>query len=197
MTHPESTIKPGPEALKALSHPDRLRILGLLRIEGPQTATLLAARLGLNSGATSYHLRQLARHGFLDEAMDLGTGRERWWRAAQHLTHAEDDQPPGSEEAETVGAYLAAVVTRQVSQILHASAQHASLPAEWRRASTASDATAWLTAEQARAVSDRLEQELRAVTQTTPPIDGPGPEGARRFTVQIHTFPYPGFGKEE
>ena len=62
-----TSITPSPAALKALAHPVRLRMLGLLRIEGPATATTLATRLGLNTGATSYHLRQLAQHGFVVE----------------------------------------------------------------------------------------------------------------------------------
>ena len=57
-----TTITPDVAALRALGHPVRLRILGLLRADGPATATALAQRLGLNSGATSYHLRQLAAH---------------------------------------------------------------------------------------------------------------------------------------
>ena len=60
-----TSITPDPTALKALSHPVRLRMLGLLRADGPATASSLALRLGLNSGATSYHLRQLHQHGFV------------------------------------------------------------------------------------------------------------------------------------
>src|SRR5690606_19778936 len=55
-----SRIKPDAMALRALAHPQRMRMLAMLRIDGPATATALAERMGLNSGATSYHLRQLA-----------------------------------------------------------------------------------------------------------------------------------------
>src|SRR5699024_3481266 len=72
--------------LKALARPVRLRIRGLLRTLGPATASQIARRLGVNSGATSYHLRQLAEHGFIEEAPDLGTRRERWWRAVSQVT---------------------------------------------------------------------------------------------------------------
>jgi DNA-binding transcriptional ArsR family regulator len=65
-------------AVRALAHPLRLRMLDLLRFDGPATATMLARRLGESSGSTSYHLRQLARHGFIEEAAKRG-GRERWW----------------------------------------------------------------------------------------------------------------------
>jgi DNA-binding transcriptional ArsR family regulator len=66
-------------AVRALAHPLRLRLLDLLRFDGPATATLLASRVGESSGSTSYHLRQLARHGFIEEVAKRG-GRERWWR---------------------------------------------------------------------------------------------------------------------
>src|SRR5438067_286341 len=66
-------------AVRALAHPLRLKLLDLLRFDGPATATLLARRVGESSGATSYHLRQLARYGYVDEVPRAG-GRERWWR---------------------------------------------------------------------------------------------------------------------
>jgi DNA-binding transcriptional ArsR family regulator len=66
--------------LKALMHPLRRRILATLGRDGPATATTLAKALGQNSGATSYHLRELAKHGFIDEATELAHGKERWWR---------------------------------------------------------------------------------------------------------------------
>ena len=66
--------------LKALAHPLRRRILAELR-RGPASATTVAAALGKNTGVTSYHLRELARHGFVEEDPTLGRGKERWWRA--------------------------------------------------------------------------------------------------------------------
>src|SRR5918993_3162549 len=73
-------------SLRGLAHPLRIRLLGLLRQDGPSTATLLADRLGLSSAATSYHLRQLAAYGFAVEDEERGVGRERWWRAAHEST---------------------------------------------------------------------------------------------------------------
>jgi DNA-binding transcriptional ArsR family regulator len=71
-----------PSALKALGHPLRQRILRRLHRDGPATATSLAAALGENTGATSYHLRRLAEHGFVEEVPERAHGRERWWRAS-------------------------------------------------------------------------------------------------------------------
>ena len=70
------------EALRVLAHPMRQRILRYLRQAGPATSTSLAKELGENSGIMSYHLRQLAEYGFVQEVTGRGQGRERWWQAA-------------------------------------------------------------------------------------------------------------------
>jgi DNA-binding transcriptional ArsR family regulator len=67
------------EALRALAHPLRVQLFSALTSFGPATASALAARLGESSGATSYHLRQLERHGFVREDTSRGNGRDRWW----------------------------------------------------------------------------------------------------------------------
>ncbi|WP_328493593.1 helix-turn-helix domain-containing protein [Streptomyces sp. NBC_00414] len=67
--------------LKALAQPRRQRMLQHLTVHGPATSATLARALGLNTGATSYHLRELARYGFVEETGAQGQGRERWWRA--------------------------------------------------------------------------------------------------------------------
>ncbi|MFE4861929.1 winged helix-turn-helix domain-containing protein [Streptomyces sp. NPDC056670] len=68
-------------ALKALAQPRRQQILQELSLGGPATAAILARSLGLNTGATSYHLRELARYGFVEDAEGESPRRERWWRA--------------------------------------------------------------------------------------------------------------------
>lgn len=73
-----------PESFKGLAHPMRVALLTLLRADGPATASQLAEALDTTSGATSYHLRQLARHGFIEEQVGTGSARERYW-SARHL----------------------------------------------------------------------------------------------------------------
>jgi DNA-binding transcriptional ArsR family regulator len=68
------------EELKALAHPLRQRILYHLAFAGPASSTTLAQAFGESTGATSYHLRQLARFGFVEEDPARSHGRERWWR---------------------------------------------------------------------------------------------------------------------
>jgi DNA-binding transcriptional ArsR family regulator len=75
------------EAVRLLAHPLRHRIVQLMR-RGPVTSTTLARALGESTGATSYHLREMARYGFIEEipADQVPTrshGRERWWRSVR------------------------------------------------------------------------------------------------------------------
>ncbi|GHC88892.1 hypothetical protein GCM10010349_76430 [Streptomyces flavofungini] len=89
-----------PAAIKALTHPLRVRLLGLLRMDGPATASELAARTGESSAATSYHLRVLAKYAFVAEAENRDS-RERRWRAVHAVTtwdHAAMEASPVGRE---------------------------------------------------------------------------------------------------
>src|SRR5579872_2886079 len=74
-----------PRALRALAHPLRLKLVGVLRLHGPLTATRAGELLGESSASTSFHLRQLAKYGLVEEAGG-GHGRERPWRATKLFT---------------------------------------------------------------------------------------------------------------
>ena len=122
-----SSITPSAAGLRALSHPTRLKMLMLLRLEGPATATQLAQQLKLNTGATSYHLRQLAEHGFIEEDTERGDARDRWWKAAHESTRADLDsrtQRGGGRERRGVPALRRPAVHRDA----HAVRRGAPLP---------------------------------------------------------------------
>jgi DNA-binding transcriptional ArsR family regulator len=94
-------------SLRGLAHPLRIRILGILRMDGPSTATRLARRLGQDSGNISWHLRQLAEHGFIAEDAERGTRRERWWQAVHQANRLDvAGLEGGPETGELVTAYL-------------------------------------------------------------------------------------------
>ncbi|MFI2711639.1 ArsR/SmtB family transcription factor [Micromonospora sp. NPDC018662] len=96
------------QQVRVLAHPLRMRLVGALRVNGPATATRLAELLGTNTGATSYHLRQLAEVGMVVEDPELGTGRQRFWRAAHDVTQWEasdyDDDPDARAAIEWIEA---------------------------------------------------------------------------------------------
>ena len=183
-----SSITPGPEALRALSHPVRLRILGLLRMDGASTASALATRLGLNSGATSYHLRQLARHGFVVDAEGRGNGRDRWWRAAHQSTRVptDDASPDAVTDRDTNDAFLQAVAIVRTEQLQQAVEERPLLPAEWRAASTFSDWGLVLTPARARELMEAMSAVVAGWEE-----DETG-EGAAPFVVALTTHPRPG-----
>ncbi|GAA4610193.1 DNA-binding MarR family transcriptional regulator [Actinoplanes octamycinicus] len=95
------------DALKALAHTLRQQMLTRLQQRGPATSAELAAEFGADRGATSYHLRQLARFGFIEEDTERSAGRRRYWRSVP----ADLRLPQQSDDPETAAA--AAEVGRQ------------------------------------------------------------------------------------
>jgi len=185
-----SSITPTPTQLRALTHPVRLRILGILRTEGSTTATALAQRLGLNTGATSYHLRQLAQHGFIVDDEERGNARERWWRAAHASTRTDVEKltEPGDQEA--LDAYLQTVVVIYTQMLQQMIEDRATLSEEWRNASTMSDWRCRLNPEQATRLIETVEtliEEFEAAEEL--PEDDP--DGVP-YTIMFHGFPRPG-----
>lgn len=184
-----SRVVPDPSALKALTHPLRLRMLARLRVEGPATASGLAARLGLNSGATSYHLRQLALHGFIEEDPDRGNQRERWWRARHESTSFSSSDAEG-EVLESGLAFGQAALNWQMQQMQGALGAYPGLPQPWRLASTISDYAIPMTAEGAAALVAKLEALLAEAMEAAPPLGTPLPPEMRPFAIILHAAPY-------
>lgn len=185
-----TSIVPSPTALKALAHSERLNMLGLLRLNGPATATMLAKRLNLNSGSTSYHLRQLARHGFISSAPELGDKRDRWWRATHDLTHWE----LADLEGEALQAGLAmsqAVIACHAAQMQQALQQHHDLPREWQHASTSSDYVFALPPDKAQKLVKKIEEILIRAAADAKPSATALQKSERHFTILLHAFPVP------
>jgi DNA-binding transcriptional ArsR family regulator len=80
MTDDRSSITDS-RVLAAMAHPVRRRLLDLLKLEGPATASTLAHQTGEAVANVSHHLRALAGAGLIEEAPELARDRrERWWR---------------------------------------------------------------------------------------------------------------------
>jgi DNA-binding transcriptional ArsR family regulator len=92
---PEARVLDLP-SMKALNHPLRTELFNELAAHGPATATTLAERVGESTGSTSYHLRQLEKHGFIEEVEGRGNGRERWWRRVPVAVHSGGTSGPQS-----------------------------------------------------------------------------------------------------
>ncbi|MEV7357132.1 winged helix-turn-helix domain-containing protein [Kitasatospora sp. NPDC091276] len=174
------------KGMRAMAHPVRMQLVGLLRKHGPSTATRLAEQLGLNSGATSYHLRQLAAAGFVEEDPERGNARERWWRAAHKFTVWTGDDM-ADEEPDTAVGFLRSVLTAHALTAQRSVDAFETMPREWRKAVGLSDVLLQLTPEEA----EQLAAELSAVVRRYRALDaeGPTPEGTERVSVVVHVLP--------
>jgi DNA-binding transcriptional ArsR family regulator len=181
-------VSPDLAGLRALAHPTRMRMLGLLRLDGPATATSLAERLGANTGATSYHLRQLAKHGFVVDDEERGNGRDRWWKAAHTSTWTEDKDFADPDGRDALDAYIQVAVLDQSQAMQAAMEERALLSDAWRHASTFSDWTFTLSPERARDLVERVSAVLVDFDQ----YDEPGASGSVPFRMQYAGFPVPG-----
>jgi DNA-binding transcriptional ArsR family regulator len=146
-----------PGALRALAHPRRLTLLGLLRREGPLTATGAAALLpGESSGSCSYHLRQLAKHGLV-EAAPGGTGRQRPWRATSLYT-SWPDVAPTPELAAAAAEFELLVTERQFEGLARWIVSRRAEPVEWQEAASFGDSLLYVTAAELAELRAELQQ---------------------------------------
>lgn len=159
--------------LKALAHPMRTRLLGLLRVDGPSTATLLGRRVGESSGVTSYHLRELERYGFVAEEVGRGTGRERWWRAVHRSTSW--DRSDFAADGDDVAAALQSQMLDLRARTYDASEQQrAARSAEWQQTGSLSDLVLRLTPDQAASLVAELDDVLRRWSEASSAPGAPG-----------------------
>src|SRR5580700_3012646 len=102
---------------KAMSHPLRRKMLRHLEENGPATSTTLAQALGDSTGTTSYHLRILADAGIIEEAPDLGNGRERWWRTFPVDLREPDYDSLGDEDRAALDEWRADQVPGEIELV--------------------------------------------------------------------------------
>ena len=169
-----------PATLRGLAHPLRVRLLNLLRERGPSTASKLADQLGQSSGATSYHLRQLAAHGFVADEPGRGNARERWWRASHAKTTLNAET--GRADPAAAEGYLRAVLTADFQRVESFLSELPTVPREWQDAVDFSSVPRRLTPARAAEMRDRIA----AVIADFPDEDLPG---AERVRVQTQVFP--------
>lgn len=172
--------------IKILAHPLRFRLLGALRVEGSATATMLAERLATNTGATSYHLRQLADVGLVVEDPGRGAGRQRWWRAAHDMSSWRpsdfDDDPDARAASDWIQSHGLRAMVEEAQRWLDG---RSDAPAEWRDAADFSDFGLTLTPQRLRALNDELVEVVRRYQRESSPDE----ENAAQVIVLLAGFP--------
>ncbi|MFG1686337.1 winged helix-turn-helix domain-containing protein [Nonomuraea sp. NPDC049269] len=149
-----------PRVLKVVAHPLRVRLLGLLRAEGPATASELGREVGESSGSTSYHLRELAKYGFIEEDPERRDGRERRWRARHRYTSWDNLEMAATPEGQEA---VRIMHLRQLEALGRAfeAFEAGEWPAELVEVSGMSDHLVRLPAAAVREFSERVDELVR------------------------------------
>lgn len=139
-------------SLRALAHPCRLALLEALAVHGELTATEAADLVGESPANCSWHLRQLAKHGFIEEVPGA-TGRQRPWRKVGTVM---EWHPSGADPAADEAARALTRVFMQRQFALITEAMGRPQPAGWTDAVMATQAITWLTEDEIRALEDAV-----------------------------------------
>lgn len=162
--------------LRALVHPARIRLLEELAFGGPMTATELAERVGESAANCSWHLRQLARYGFVEESGG-GAGRRRPWQVI--IQSNEWEQSPDDADLAAAGDAAASVLlSREIAAMEAWRASASADPQPWRTAAFLTQSMGWLTADELAEVNREI---VAVVMRHIDRINDPAarPPGAR------------------
>ena len=180
-----------PETLKAFAHPLRMRMYQWLVDHGPGTASMLAAAMGESTGQTSYHLRQLAKHGLVAEDPSRGTARERWWES-RGFSYGLDTVDSDPETATTVELLMRHGVDERRRRELTWIERQATEEREWHEVVTFNEMTTRLTPDELRAVTDAvfavLAEHLERAKERR---RADGGENTRMVKLTSQYFPLP------
>ena len=159
-----------PRALRALAHPVRLKLLGQLRIHGQLTATQAGEMLGESSASCSFHLRQLAKYGLVEEAGG-GHGRERPWRPTTMFTNVPDyaEDPQVNAAAGLLRAIIADHYFSDLMRWLEAKPDE---PEKWQEAAQFGDTFLYVTAAELAGLAERTRElvDVYLERQTRPEL---------------------------
>ena len=176
-----------PVAMRALAHPTRIRLIEELTLRGPMTATQAAAYVGESPSSCSFHLRTLAKYGFVEEAPG-GTGRQRPWRAVS-IGQRWHSGPDTEASARAASDTLSAHVRRRDGELLAEHLEHSDeLPPDWTEAVIHSNFGSWMTADELAAMgADLLAMWQPYLDRLRDPATRP--PGARLVHMFVHGFP--------
>ena len=172
--------------LRALAHPVRIALLEILTVEGPMTATEAGERIGESPTTCSFHLRQLAKYNFVEEAGG-GKGRARPWRLTSiHLQFSGHDDP---ELEIASNALIRLFRDRQLDRYRTWLETRAMFPPPWRRAAGETDLLFYVTADELKALNDELLAFLLPRFQDRLTDPSRRPDGS--VPVEMLVFSYP------
>jgi DNA-binding transcriptional ArsR family regulator len=182
--------------LRALTHPVRIALLGKLMLHGPLTATEASELIGESPTTCSFHFRQLAKYGVVEEAGG-GKGRARPWRMTTVGLSVTAREDPESQLAE--GALIRMVRERQFARYLTWLNTRASYPRRWRDAGGDSEYVIYLTVEELEQLSSDLTAILEPLFQQRMADPSKRPPGSVPVQLMLlsHPIAHPAAGDPE
>lgn len=166
--------------MRALAHPARIALWQHLGLEGPATATECAPVAGLSPSACSYHLRQLARYGFVEQdPAAAANGRERPWRARVISTRIDTPSEP-------VAAIAAKLLRYSLDEHWQEArrryvAREGEYPPAWRRASGADRTVLYATTDELHALREQIRALYRPLVRMSGQDRPPGSRPVHGF----------------
>jgi DNA-binding transcriptional ArsR family regulator len=197
------TIEPGmpgnpvkltdPKMMRALAHPARIAIWSHIGLRGSVTATECAEVAGLSPSACSYHLRTLAKYGFIEEdRASAANGRERPWRG-RVLAFTPQDGPDSSPSGRVASRMLVEKMRASSEEIRARYLDRQSeYPADWQRASGETFSAAHVTPDELVELRTKLLAVMEPYIRLNPAERSPG-----ALPVHITLDMFPWFRPEE
>jgi DNA-binding transcriptional ArsR family regulator len=176
-----------PQAIRALAHPIRLGLIELLAHTGTLTATQASEVLGESPANCAFHLRTLAKYGFVEEAGG-GKGRERPWRRTHvgyQFSAGSGDNP---EYTEAVHALTDMIFSARLDSARAALADRDSWPADWHGELGEGEMVMYMTPAEARQFSDDL---LALLSRYQDRLDHPERRPQDALPVEFLSLSYP------
>ena len=174
-----------PKAMRALAHPVRMALLELLSVAGTLTATQASEALGESPANCAFHLRTLAKYGFVAEAGG-GKGRERPWRSVPlriRVNNSQDDPKAEIAANSLAGAWR----ERWFERARQALGQGSATTDEWREARQATRSLKFLTPEELEELGEQVQQIFQRFAERIDPAERP--KGS--LPVELLFFGYP------
>lgn len=144
-----------PLAIRALAHPLRMDLLGVISRLGTATTAEAARELGISHGLASHHLHQLAKYGFAEQVSGKDHRERPWRRTATSYRWPDTQRTP----AATAAADLLeqALAERVLADFLDWQQRRARWPEAWLRPSGIGTSTLYLTLAEFTELSAAIE----------------------------------------
>lgn len=183
-----------PSLLRALAHPLRVEILSVIDDLGEATATQIAEKVGESPSNCSFHLRTLAKAGFIERADAQGTSKP--WKAVHQSRDLRPD-PSDPESVRTSGTIGALYVQHEANRIVDFLTRHGLSDPQWLPGITVNSSTFWATPEELAEVANEIAHIADRFAGRKNPANRPaGSRKAHLFATVNPDFDLPATGEE-